>query len=146
MKAVLQRVNEASVLVEKKEISKIDKGWLILLGICDTDSEKDILYLTKKIISLRAFCDESNKMNLNIRDVKGSILVVSQFTLYGSCNKGARPNFMDAAKPTIAKPLFDQFLEQMKKNEVPIKSGIFGAKMEVRMKGDGPVTLILESK
>ena len=146
MKAVLQRVSEASVWVDQKQISAIKHGWLILLGICHEDTEKEIDYLAKKILALRAFNDKDGKMNLNVQDVAGSLLIVSQFTLYGRCDKGSRPSFVKAARPEHAEPLYEKFLEHIKKQGAPVQAGIFGAKMEVRMKGDGPVTLILESK
>ena len=146
MKAILQRVSNASVWVENKKISEIKKGWLILLGICLKDTEEQISYLGKKIMSLRAFCDSEGKMNLNVKEIGGSLLIVSQFTLYGKCDKGARPSFMEAARPELAEPLYEKFLDFMKEQKIPVSSGIFGATMEVHMQGDGPVTLTLESK
>lgn len=146
MKAVLQRVTEASVWVDGKEVSTIDQGWLILLGISGSDSEEQIPYLVKKIMSLRGFCDDERKMNLSIKDIGGSLLIVSQFTLYGKCDRGARPSFVEAARPELAEPIYKKFLAACQEHDVPVKAGIFGAKMEVNMKGDGPVTLIIESK
>ena len=146
MKAILQRVSEASVWVDSKEVSHINQGWLILLGICHSDQESHISYLVKKILSLRAFCDEEEKMNLSIKDVGGSILLVSQFTLYGRCDKGARPSFVEAARPEHAKPLYQKLAERLREHGVTVETGVFGAKMDIRMRGDGPVTLTLESK
>lgn len=132
--------------VKEKEISQINNGWLILLGICHSDTEQDISYLGNKIISLRGFCDDSSKMNLNVKQVLGSLLIVSQFTLYGNCHKGSRPSFTEAAPPPLAETLYQEFINYMKAKELPVSTGLFGAKMALQIEADGPVTLILESK
>lgn len=146
MRAILQRVCQASVMVEGKLISQIDKGFLLLLGISSSDQSKDIITLTRKIISLRVFTDAIGKMNLNITDINGSILVVSQFTLFADCKKGNRPSFSQAAKPDIAKMLYEQFIEILKSEGIPTQSGEFGASMQVSLINDGPVTITLDSE
>ena len=147
MKAVLQRVTEASVWVDGKEVSAIDRGWLILLGISSKDSEEQIPYRIKKIMSLRGFCDNEGKMNLSIKDVSGCLLIASQFTLYGNCSKGRRPNFTGAAHPELAEPLYEMFCSKLRDLGVKkVAQGIFGAMMEVSLLNDGPVTLIVETK
>ncbi|MFK7823657.1 MAG: D-aminoacyl-tRNA deacylase [Oligoflexales bacterium] len=145
MKAVLQRVSSASVLVKGRVIGSIAHGWLVLLGIYHQDSEKECQYLADKVAGLRAFNDELEKMNLNIKQVSGSILVVSQFTLYGDCHKGRRPNFQAAAKPEKALELYLRFVKELRNLEIEVATGEFGANMQVNMQGDGPVTLILSS-
>ncbi len=146
MKAVIQRVQYASVAVEGNIIGKIEKGFLILLGITHEDTEKDVLWLANKIKDLRVFEDENGKMNLSLEEVKGEVLIVSQFTLYGNCMKGRRPAFIDAARPEIAIPLYEKFLETFQSFGIKTESGKFGADMKVELLNDGPVTLIIESK
>jgi len=141
---VIQRVTNASVKVEGKMISSIKNGMLILLGISNDDSKEDIIKMTNKISKLRIFNDENNIMNKNVNEVNGEVLVVSQFTLYGNVKKGNRPSYIDAAKPDIAKPLYNLFIKQLDSlinNKV--QKGIFGAYMEVDIVNDGPVTLIV---
>jgi len=144
MKAVIQCVSNAKVKVNGKEIGKIGKGFLILLGISQNDSEEKVGYLVNKIFNLRVFTDKKAKMNLSLAAVKGEVLVVSQFTLYANCQKGNRPSFTKAAQPNKAKMLYNLFVEKMSKL-VSTKSGVFGAKMEISLVNDGPVTLILEN-
>lgn len=145
MKAVLQRVTEASVSVDQKEISRIKEGWLILLGIAQEDTGEEIPSLAQKILKLRAFNDKEGKMNLSVRDVEGSLLIVSQFTLHANCKKGNRPSFVKAAPPEKARKLYEDFISYMKEEGVPLGTGSFGAKMAISIEADGPVTLLLDS-
>lgn len=146
MKVVLQRVKNASVTVEGEVTGAIDHGLLLLVGFKEGDTKEDLRYLAEKVVHLRIFEDESGKMNHSLLDVKGSILSVSQFTLYGDCRKGRRPNFIRSAKPEVAEPLYRRFNEILKSYGVPVETGVFGAMMEVSFTNDGPVTFILESK
>ena len=145
MLLVLQRCKSAEVFVSKKVIAKIKLGLVLLLGIEKKDSLKDVLFLVKKITSLRVFNDDNDKINLSINDVKGSILVVSQFTLCAETTKGRRPSFINSAKPPIAENLYENFISELKKNGIKCKSGIFGEHMELKLNNDGPFTLILNS-
>lgn len=145
MRACIQRVKEASVSIENKIIGKIDKGLLILLGVTHQDTEKDVQYLANKIVNLRIFEDKSNKFNLSMLDVNGQALIISQFTLYGDCRKGRRPDFTQAASPELAKGLYLKFIEIMKKTGITVAEGEFGAMMLVDIHNDGPVTLIVDS-
>ncbi|UOE95550.1 D-aminoacyl-tRNA deacylase [Alkalihalobacillus sp. LMS39] len=145
MKVVLQRVSEASVTVEQEVVGQIQSGLLLLVGITHEDTSEDVNYLVDKVINLRIFEDENEKMNLSLLDVNGEILSVSQFTLYGDCRKGRRPNFMSAAKPAKAEELYDLFNEQLKQKGISVQTGRFGAMMDVALVNHGPVTLILES-
>ncbi len=146
MKAVLQRVSKASVTVDGKIISSIDNGLLILLGITNEDSFKDIEWLTKKILNMRIFNDSNNNMNISVMDSDGDIIVVSQFTLMASTKKGNRPSYIKAAKPEIAIPLYEQFISQLEKEFTKkVGTGIFGADMKVELLNDGPVTILLDS-
>ncbi|MCM3785580.1 D-aminoacyl-tRNA deacylase [Neobacillus mesonae] len=146
MRVVLQRVSEAKVTVNHEVIGQIEKGFLLLVGITHEDSEKDADYLAEKIAGLRIFEDEAGKMNESIMDVSGAILSVSQFTLYGDSRKGKRPNFMAAARPDAAEPLYEYFNKQLRNKGLVVETGKFGAMMDVALTNDGPVTLILESK
>ena len=145
MKLIIQRVKYASVSIEKKMYTKINKGILIFLGISREDTKNDVQYLVKKTINLRIFQDNNNKMNLSIKDLQLSILLISQFTLYASCNKGNRPSFIHTAKPDLSKPLYDFFFKEINKYNLNIKTGKFGAMMDIKSINDGPVTIILES-
>ena len=145
MKIVLQRVLKATIKIDNKTHSTIEKGLLILLGIHETDTIKDVKYLAKKTVRLRIFEDKHKKMNLSIIDLDFSIMLVSQFTLYGNLKRGNRPSFVHAAKPTHAKPLYELFVNELKKYNIKIKTGKFGEKMLVELTNDGPVTFILES-
>lgn len=144
MKLVIQRVSSAKLEVDGKIVSEINKGMLVLLGISNTDNGSQIEWLAKKLVDLRIFADENGKMNLSINDVQGEILLVSQFTLYASCKKGRRPDFNNAARPNIAEKLYLEFAEELKKNGIDPRFGIFGAHMNISLTNDGPVTIILE--
>lgn len=147
MKAVVQRVKKASVTVNHQIIGSIDLGYMILLGIKDNDTFEDAEYLSRKIANLRIFEDDQGKMNKSIIDVFGSILLISQFTLYGNTADGNRPSFTEAAKPDIAIPLYELMIDLIsKKYNIPVATGLFGANMEVELINDGPCTIILESK
>lgn len=144
MKLVIQRAKDASVTVDGKIVGKIDKGFVVLLGVKEGDTKEEADHLVKKLINLRIFTDENDKMNFSIKDVGGELLIISQFTLYADCSGGNRPSFVNAAKPEIANELYEYFCEECKKQDVNVEKGIFGAKMEVRLMNDGPVTIVLE--
>ena len=146
MKAVVQRVKKSAVKVAGETISEIGIGLLVLLGVAAEDSKKDADYLADKISNLRIFEDESGKMNLSLKNISGEMLVVSQFTLLGDCKKGRRPSFAKAAKPEIADKLYQYFMEQVRVQEIEVKSGQFRAMMDVSLINDGPVTLVIDSK
>ena len=147
MRVVLQRVKHASVTIDGKLVSKIEKGMLILLGIEDTDTQTDIDWLCNKLIKLRIFEDGENAMNLNIAQVGGEFLVVSQFTLFATTKKGNRPGFTRAARPEIAIPLYEQFINTLNNiYDKPVKIGVFGADMKVDLLNDGPVTIVMDTK
>ena len=146
MRLVVQRVTEANVKVDNNIVGEIKKGFLVLLGIKTTDTKQDADYLVRKLINLRVFSDENDKMNLALKDIGGELLIISQFTLYGDCKKsGNRPSFTDSAKPDIAMPLYEYFVEECKKQIPVVQTGIFGADMKVSLLNDGPVTIILDS-
>ena len=144
MRAIIQRVSEASVTVEGQIISSIGKGLLILLGVGHGDTEEQTIFLAEKVSNLRIFEDEHGKTNLSILDVKGETIVVSQFTLYADTRKGRRPSFIDAALPDVAEPLVNRFAELLRGHGVPTQTGKFGAHMLVEIHNDGPVTIWLE--
>ncbi|HGY92471.1 MAG TPA: D-tyrosyl-tRNA(Tyr) deacylase [Planctomycetes bacterium] len=144
MRVVLQRVARASVKVEGRVTGAIGPGFLALVGLTHTDGEAQIQWMAKKIVSLRLFRDEDGRMNRSLEDVGGRILAVSQFTLYGDAVKGRRPSFVSAAPPEKAAPLFDLFVEALRREGVAVATGVFGATMDVELVNDGPVTLILE--
>ncbi len=144
MKAVIQRVTRASVTVEGNRVAGIGDGLLILLGIGPDDTEEKAQAMTKKIAALRIFTDPDDKMNLSVRDIGGSAIVVSQFTLYADCRKGNRPSFVGAAAPDLASPLVDRFAELLTEQGVPTQTGVFGAHMDVDLLNSGPVTIILD--
>lgn len=147
MKVVIQRVKEASVVVDTKLISKIDVGLLILLGIENSDNQEDIDWLTKKIVNLRIFNDKNDIMNKSLLDVEGEIIVVSQFTLQASTKKGNRPSYLKAAKPDTSVPLYEKFVSTIEESlGKKVGTGIFGADMKVSLVNDGPVTIIIDSK
>ena len=147
MRALIQRVSNASVTIDDSVHSEIDSGLLVLLGIEELDSKEDIDWLIKKITQLRIFNDKDGKMNLSVIDINGEILVVSQFTLYASTKKGNRPSFIKSAKPEIAIPLYENFISTLNQNsEKEVKTGVFGADMKVSLTNDGPVTIWLDSK
>jgi D-aminoacyl-tRNA deacylase len=146
VRIVLQRAKEARVKVEGNIVGEIDHGLVLLVGFTDSDDEDDLRYLAEKVVHLRIFEDEEGKMNRSLLDVKGSILSVSQFTLYGDCRKGRRPNFMAAARPEKAVVLYDRFNQLLREHGVRVETGVFGAMMQVELINDGPVTILLESK
>ncbi|MDO5708307.1 MAG: D-aminoacyl-tRNA deacylase [Andreesenia angusta] len=148
MRAVVQRVNNANVNINGENISDIEKGLLIFLGVADGDTENDLNYIYDKVINLRIFEDENEKMNLSLLDIKGDILIVSQFTLCGDTRKGRRPNFTSAAKPDLANQLYEKFIEKAKSEENinRVGTGKFGANMKIGLVNDGPVTILLDSR
>ena len=146
MIAVIQRCSRGKVTVSERVVGEIDNGLVILLGVQKGDTEKDADFLVNKISGLRIFSDENDKMNLSIKDVNGSALVISQFTLCGNTKKGRRPSFVNAALPDDGNRLYEYFMSEMKKDGVPLESGEFGAMMDVELVNNGPVTFILNSK
>jgi D-tyrosyl-tRNA(Tyr) deacylase len=145
MRAVIQRVSSARVTVAGEVTGEIAAGWLVLLGIAPADTRKEIDWLADKIANLRAFMDAEGKMNLCVQDIRGSVLVVSQFTLYGDCMKGRRPGFTAAAPPAVAEPLYEQFVIALKALGVPVATGRFAAQMQVELVNDGPVTFVIDT-
>jgi D-tyrosyl-tRNA(Tyr) deacylase len=147
MRFVIQRVTEASVTIDTILHSKIETGFLVLVGVEESDTNEDANWLCSKLVGLRIFSDSENKMNLSIKDIKGDILLVSQFTLFASTKKGNRPSFIKSAKPEIAIPLYEYCIQQLSLLlEKPIQTGVFGADMKVVLINDGPVTLLMDSK
>ena len=145
MRAVIQRVNSGSVAVDESIVGSIDKGFVVLLGVNEKDTEADVLYMVDKIVNLRIFEDDNEKMNLSLLDVEGELLVVSQFTLYGDCRKGRRPNFMSAAGPEKAEELYNELVKKCRELGVKTETGTFQAYMKVNIENDGPVTVIVDS-
>jgi D-aminoacyl-tRNA deacylase len=146
MRAVVQRVSQASVTIAGEVVGRIDAGLMVLLGVAAGDAETDAVYLAQKIVGLRIFEDEAGKMNLAVRDVGGAMLVVSQFTLLGDCRGGRRPGFSDAAPPEQAVALYETFVAEVRKQEVRVETGRFREHMEVALVNDGPVTMLLDSR
>lgn len=144
MKIVVQRVKNAQVEVKGQVVGKIQKGFLVLLGVTHEDTKEEADYLVNKLCKLRVFTDENDKMNLALKDVDGELLVVSQFTLYADCTGGNRPSFTEAAKPEQANELYEYFCSKCEENQIHVEKGIFGAHMKVSLLNDGPVTIILE--
>lgn len=144
MKTVIQRVSSANVVVDNKMVGKIEKGFVVLLGISNEDNEETVKKMVHKIINLRIFSDEKDKMNLSIKDIKGKLLVISQFTLYADCSGGNRPSFILAGKPEHANKLYEYFIQEVKQQGIIVEHGIFGANMKVSLTNDGPVTITLE--
>jgi len=146
MRVVLQRVSHASVTVEEKVIGKIQRGFLLLVGVTHDDAKEDMEYLVRKIVQMRIFEDEEGKLNRSIQDIGGEILSVSQFTLYADTKKGNRPSFSKAAPGDVAIEMFDQFNALLRETGIPVETGQFGADMKVELLNDGPVTILLDSK
>lgn len=146
MRVVLQRSKAAQVTVNGETVGRIDHGLVLLVGIADGDTEEDACYLADKIAGLRIFEDEQGKMNHSVLETGGQVLSISQFTLYGDCRKGRRPNFMAAARPELAEPLYERFNGMLREAGLHVETGRFGAMMDVSLVNDGPVTLIVESK
>jgi D-aminoacyl-tRNA deacylase len=145
MRAVLQRVSRARVVVADEVTGAIEQGLLVLLGVAGNDTREQAVWLADKVVHLRIFNDSDGKMNLSLLDVGGACLIVSQFTLYGDARKGRRPSFIDAAGPPVAIPLYEAFIASVKAHGVPVATGRFGADMQVELVNDGPVTLILDT-
>lgn len=146
MKCVVQRVNHASVSVDGEILGSIDKGLLVFLGISDEDTDKDLKWLADKVIGLRIFEDENERMNLSLLDIGGEIMIISQFTLFGNCKKGKRPDFTGAGKPEFAKIMYQKFVDYCSDFIKNTKSGVFGADMKIDLENDGPVTILIDSK
>jgi D-tyrosyl-tRNA(Tyr) deacylase len=146
MRAVIQRVKQAKITVNGQITGRIDKGLLVYLGVGKQDSEKDVEFLANKIVNLRIYPDEDGKMNLSVKDIEAKILLVSQFTLYGNCQKGHRPSFDPAADPDIANRLYEKMIEMIQQKDVHVETGIFAASMAVESINDGPVTILIDSK
>ena len=146
MRAVVQRVTSSSVKVNGDIVGAINKGFNVLIGISKDDTIEDLKYIKDKIMNLRVFEDENEKLNLSLKDVSGELLIISQFTLYGDCRKGRRPNFMEALGGNEAKKLYEDFLKLFDDEEIKVETGIFGADMKVSIENDGAVTLLLDSK
>ena len=144
MRIVLQRVSRASVTIDRRVAGAIDTGYCLLVGFRHDDTVAQVDWMAEKVAGLRLFSDEAGKMNLGLSDVGGAVLVVSQFTLYGDAAKGRRPSFVDAAKPEVAIPLYQRFLDALRERGLPVAAGEFGADMQVEIHNDGPVTLILD--
>ncbi len=144
MRVILQRVSRAAVRVDGETIGAIAKGYSLLVGFTHTDTEEQCVWMADKIAGLRLFPDAEDKMNLGLEDVDGAVLVVSQFTLYGSAAKGRRPSFVDAARPEVAVPLYERFIALLRERGLTVATGRFGATMEVELVNDGPVTLTIE--
>ena len=144
MKIVIQRVKYSNVKVDNKIVGKIDNGFMVLLGVGPEDTKEQADYLVQKLVKLRVFEDENGKMNLSIKDIKGELLIISQFTLYADCSGGNRPSFSNAAKPDKASELYEYFIKKCMEYDIKVEHGIFGADMKVELLNDGPVTIILE--
>ena len=145
MRLVVQKVSQSSVKIEGEIVGAIDKGYMVLVGITNGDDELLVEKMVDKLVNLRIFEDENDKLNLSLLDVGGSVLSISQFTLYANCKKGRRPSFIDAAKPDISSPLYDFFNKKLEEKGFNVERGVFGAMMEVSLINDGPVTIILDS-
>jgi len=146
MRVVVQRVRQASVRVDENLVGKIDAGLVVLVGVTHSDTQEDAKYLAEKIVNLRIFEDDNDKLNLSVLDIGGKILSVSQFTLYGDCRKGRRPSFTEAAQPQIAEKLYNQFNLYLEQLGVNVEKGVFQAYMQVEIVNDGPVTMLLDSQ
>jgi D-aminoacyl-tRNA deacylase len=147
MRIVIQRVKEASVTIDNKVVGEIGAGALVLFGVAQGDDKSHVKWIANKLINLRMFADSNDKMNLSLQDINGSVLIVSQFTLYADCSAGRRPSFTKSAPPEIARSLYEDFVVEVKK-EIPkkVQTGVFGGKMQVKLINDGPVTFIIDNK
>jgi D-aminoacyl-tRNA deacylase len=145
MRTVIQRVRRASVTIGGEVVGRIEQGLLVLLGVHRTDTRSRIPWLAEKLAGLRIFEDDEGKMNRSLQEVKASMLVVSQFTLHGDCQKGRRPSFIDAARPEVAEPLYEEFVQALRALGVPVETGRFGGDMQVELVNDGPVTLVIDT-
>ena len=146
MRAVIQRVSRASITIDRQETRSIGQGLVVLVGIHPDDTLREIDWMSDKILHLRIFEDDEGKMNRSLQDIGGQVLIVSQFTIYGDCRKGRRPGYSAAAPPSVARPLYEQFVDRMKQLHVSVESGSFQAYMEVELVNDGPVTLLLDTE
>ncbi|HBI91233.1 MAG: D-aminoacyl-tRNA deacylase [Terrisporobacter othiniensis] len=146
MRAVVQKVSSSKVTVDEEVVGQINQGLMVLLGVTHDDTSKDVDYMVDKITNLRIFEDAQGKMNLSLKDVNGEVLAVSQFTLYGDARRGRRPSFSDAARPEVANPLYEEFVQKVKNQGINVGTGKFGAHMMVDLTNDGPVTILLESR
>lgn len=146
MRIVIQRVSEAKVEVDGQTMGSISRGALVLFGVHKNDIPEQTLWLSNKLVNLRIFADELDKMNLSLLDIKGEVLIVSQFTLYGNCTEGRRPAFTDSAPPDMANTLYEKFIDETRQNNLKVNTGVFGARMKVSLVNDGPVTFILDAK
>jgi len=146
MRAVVQRVSEASVMVEGQTVGAIRQGLMVLLGVAREDTSRDAVYLAEKTCGLRIFEDQQGKMNRSVEDISGSVLVVSQFTLLGDCRKGRRPGFTDAAEPELADKLYEEYVALLRQRGITVATGVFRAEMKVGLVNDGPVTMLLDSR
>ena len=146
MRAIVQRVKKSELYINNELYSKIDKGFLVLLGVTETDTEEDMKALADKILKLRVFEDENGKMNLSVFDIGGELKVVSQFTSYADCHHGNRPSFINAAKPDFANPMYEKFVNYCKNTGINVETGVFGADMKINLINDGPVTIALEAE
>ncbi len=146
MRAILQRVSEASVEIEEVVSGAIDAGFVVLLGVHHSDTEREAVYLAEKCVGLRVFEDADGKMNRSILDAGGKLLVISNFTLYGNCKKGKRPSFIEAARPELAKELYELFVRTLRDTGVAVETGVFGADMKVSLINDGPVTIFMDTE
>jgi D-tyrosyl-tRNA(Tyr) deacylase len=144
MRLILQRVSRAAVRIDQQVIGEVGRGYCILVGLTHTDTPAEVQWMAEKVVGLRLFADAEGKMNLGLGEIGGAVLVISQFTLYGNAEKGRRPSFIDAARPEVAEPLYEEFVARLRALGVTVATGRFGAMMEVEIHNDGPVTLVLE--